>query len=171
MAQITGALHSANAYALLVLATTAAGWWRTRWAVRICTCLLLLSWAVNILVAPRISIFDLTEIYSRLHWCIGVAAIILLFRSGALWLAALAAIDLVQFALHFAVFTLVSEPGLDSTGGYRTAIAVCFTLQLGCIWMAHTALGRWWPPSWRPSDLFVPEIEDGDSLIVIRSGP
>ena len=161
MMQIAGFLHSTTAYALLVLVTTGAGWWRTPWSVRLCSGLLLVSWVVSVLIAPHLSIYDLTETYSRLHWCTGVAVMILLVRNGALWLAALAAIDLVQFALHFAAFTLVGQPGLDSTAAYTTAIAVCFTLQLGCIWLARTPWGAWWPTPWRPFDLSIPDDGDG----------
>ena len=156
--------HSSFLYGLFVLLTTVAGLRNLDWRTRAVSVLLLVSWAVVMNVRDRLGAYDLLGLYALLHCCTGVLALTLLPAGGALWLAVLALVDMGQFGVHFSMILNASGSTVQLDGRYRTAIAICFTLELGCVWLAGTPVGRWWPPVWRAEDLRVDEADDARAL-------
>ena len=156
--------HSSFLYGLFVLLTTAAGLRNPDWRTRAVSVLLFVSWAVVMKLKDRLGSYELLGLYALLHCCAGVLALTLLPAGGALWLAILALVDMGQFGAHFSMILTASGPTVQLDPHYRTAIAICFTFELGCVWLAGTPLGRWWPLVWRAEDLKVDEADDARAM-------
>ena len=146
---LAAAVFSVEGYAVLVLATAVAGVWRAPWPVRACTALLVASWAATLVLPGDLALLDLAMAYAVMHGVVAAAIAVLLAVDGALWLALLAGVAAVQFVLHLTALSGAPEADAALRRAYNTAVALLFTAQLGCIWLARTRLGRAWPAAWR----------------------
>ena len=158
--QVLALVHSSVLYGLLVVLTTVVGLRDADWRARAVSVLLFASWAVVVDLKDRLGSYDLLGLYALLHCCAGVLALTLLPGGGAVWLATLALVDMGQFGVHFFMILKARGPAMQLGEHYRTAIAICFTSELACVWLARTPLGRWWPLVWRAEDLRVDEPDD-----------